>query len=97
MPYGLRGMRVVLAVLWLGTIDAIVLLALHYHASEAVMVAILAPQIPLAYAAARFAVARARRGDVPDWSGAFPVARFAGVAKRRKSFRCVAGAQAWFE
>ena len=35
------------------------------------MVAILAPQIPLAYLAARYAVARARRGDVPDWRGVF--------------------------
>ena len=97
MPYGLRGLRVILAVLWLGTIDSIVLLALQYHASEAVMVAILAPQILLAYVAARFAVARARRGDVPDWSGAFPVGRIAGVSKRRKRFRSAASAQAWFE
>ena len=35
------------------------------------MVAILAPQLPLAYLAACFAVARARRGDVPDWRGVF--------------------------
>ena len=97
MPYGLPGLRVILAVLWLSTIDSTVLLALHYHASEAVMVAILGPQIPLAYVAARFAVARARRGDVPDWSGAFPVGRIAGVSKRRKSFRSARSAQAWFE
>ena len=36
-----------------------------------VMIAILAPQLPLAYLAACFAVARARRGDVPDWRGVF--------------------------
>ena len=71
MPYGLPGLRVIVTVLWLGTIDTIVLLALQYKASEPVMVAILAPQIPLAYLAARFAVARARRGDVPDWRGVF--------------------------
>ena len=35
------------------------------------MVAILAPQVPLAYLAARFAVARARRGDIPDWRRLF--------------------------
>src|SRR2546422_7127451 len=71
MPYGLPGLRVILAVLWLGTVDSIVLLALRYQASEAVMVAIVAPQIPLAYLAARFAVGRARRGEVPDWRGGF--------------------------
>src|SRR3989454_1313461 len=69
MPYGLPGLRVILAVLWLGTVDSIVLLALRYQASEAVMVAIVAPPIPLAYLAARFAVGRARRGEVPDWRG----------------------------
>ena len=97
MPYGLPGLRVILAVLWLSTMDSIVLLALRYHASEAMMVAIVAPQIPLAYVAARLAVARARRGDVPNWSGAFPVARNAGVSTLRKSFRSAANAQAWFE
>jgi hypothetical protein len=97
MPHGLPGLRMVLAVLWLSTMDSIVLLALHYHASEAVMVAIVAPQIPLAYVAARFAVARARRGDVPDWSGALRTARGARVTQARKPFRSAASAQAWFE
>src|SRR5437773_4807719 len=49
MPYGLRGLRVVVVMLWLVVIDTIVLLALHFHASEAVMAAILVPLIPLAY------------------------------------------------
>ena len=35
--------------------------------AEAAMIAIVVPQIPLAYVVARVAVARARRGDVPDW------------------------------
>lgn len=99
MPYGLPGLRVLLAVLWLSTIDTIVLLALHFHASEPVMVAIVAPQIPLAYVAARVAVARARRGDVPDWRGlrARPVPTAAVPAVRRAGFASPAGAQAWFE
>ncbi len=99
MPYGARGLRVILAVLWLSTIDAIVLLALRYHASEAVMIAIVAPLIPLAYVAARFAVARARRGDVPDWRGrSARLVRTADVpAKRRADFASPARAQAWFE
>ena len=39
------------------------------------MLAILAPHVPLAYLVARFAVARARRGDVPDWRGGLRSAR----------------------
>jgi hypothetical protein len=71
MPYPLPGLRIIVAVLWLGTIDTIALLALHFKAHESLMLWIVTPQIPLAYFAARFAVARARRGEVPDWRGAF--------------------------
>ena len=71
LPYGLTGLRVIVAALWLVGIDTIAVLAIHYQPAEAVMVAILAPQLSLAYLAARFAVARARRGDVPDWRDTF--------------------------
>src|SRR5438128_4142125 len=71
MPYGLPGLRVLVTVLWLATIDSVVLLALRYKVPEPFMLAILAPHVPLAYLAARFAVGRARRGDVPDWRRAF--------------------------
>jgi len=98
MPYGLPGVRVIVVMLWLTAIDTIVILAIHFRASEALMIAFLLPQIPLAYLVARYAVARARRGDVPDWSGAFSwLARIAGVSRLRKHFRSAAGAQAWFE
>ena len=69
MPYGLPGLRVIVTLLWLTVLETIVLLVLHFEASEPVMLAILAPQVPLGYFAARFAVARARRGVVPDWRG----------------------------
>jgi hypothetical protein len=99
MPYGLPGLRVIVAVLWLGAIDSVVLLALRYRASEPVMLAILAPQVPLAYFAARVAVARARRGDVPDWRGMF--ARLGQLvhvaARRRHHFPSAGRAQMWFE
>jgi len=99
MPYGLPGLRVIAAVLWLTVIDIIVLLAIHYNASELMMVALLVPQLPFAYLAARFAVARARRGDVPDWRPAF--ARLGQIAdvlpRRRDEFRSPAHAQLWFE
>jgi len=99
LPYPLPGLRIIVAVLWLGTIDAIAILALHFNARESLMLGILAPQIPLAYLVARFAVARARRGDVPDWRGT--LVRLTQVADaashRREDFGNSAMAQAWFE
>jgi hypothetical protein len=99
MAYPLTGLRIIVTVLWLGTIDALALLALHFNAHESVMLAILAPQIPLAYLVAHFAVARARRGDVPDWRGQLgPVTRVADTpSHRREHFATSARAQAWFE
>jgi hypothetical protein len=99
MPYPLPGLRIIVTVFWLGTIDGIALLALQFKAHEPLMLAILAPQIPLAYLVARFAVARARRGDVPDWRGAFAwLTQITRVpARRREPFRSPASAQAWFE
>lgn len=93
MPYPLRGLRAIITVLWLATIDAVIMLALNLKASEAVMLAILAPHVPLAYLAARSAVARARRGDVPDWG------RFARdvPSRPRDHFPSSARAQLWFE
>src|SRR2546423_6207298 len=99
MPYPLPGLRIIVAVLSLGPIDTIALVAVHFNAHESLMLGILAPQIPLAYVAARFAVARARRGDVPDWRGAFVwLAQIAHVSSRRGGdFASPASAQAWFE
>lgn len=96
MPYPLQGLRVIVTVLWLATIDAVVMLALSYKAAEPVMLAILAPHVPLAYLTARHAVARARRGDVPDWRRW--VAWLDDVVPRRRThFSTPARAQAWFE
>lgn len=61
MPYPLPGLRIIITVFWLGTIDAVALVALHFQAHESVMLWILAPQVLLAYLTARFAVARAPR------------------------------------
>jgi hypothetical protein len=91
MPYGLPGLRVIVTVLWLAVIDTVALVALQYNASEPVMVAMLAPQVPLAYLAARVAVARARRGDVPDWRVSLVRRRIAAVLP------APARAQRWFE
>ena len=95
--YGLPGLRIIVAVLWLAALDAVVILAVQLEVPEPRLVAMLAPQLPLAYLAACFVVARARRGDVPDWRGAFartsriapcPVASAGPVSLRRCARRC---------
>src|SRR5881296_3477713 len=98
MPYGLPGIRLIVAVLCLAALDTVVLLAIHFTAREPMMLAILAPQLPLAYLVARFAVARARRGEVPDWRGMFAwPASNAVLTRRPDHFPSPARAQAWFE
>jgi hypothetical protein len=94
MPYPLPGLRVIITVLWLAAIDAVIMVALNYKAAEPVMLALLAPHVPLAYLAARFAVGRARRGDVPDWRRIFTRV---GKTAARDQFRSAARAQTWFE
>ena len=95
MPYGVPGIRVVIAVLWLFVVDAIVITAFEKQVPNATMLAILAPQLPIAYAVAWLAVARARRGVVPDWT--IPLRSAREVLHRRQSFRSAAHAQFWFE
>src|SRR5438552_12240266 len=99
MPYGLTGLRLIVAVLCLAALDTVVLLAMHFKAGEPMMLGILAPQVPLAYLVARFAVARARRGDVPDWRGLS--ARSGDIAdllpRPRDHFSSPERAQVWFE
>lgn len=92
MPYALPGLRVIVAVLGLTVFDAVVMIALELKASELTMLAILAPNLPLVYLAARLAVARARRGEVPDW-------RFSrrAAATIETPFRSPARAQLWCE
>src|SRR5205814_6590148 len=88
----------IVGVLCLAALDTVVLVAIHFKAGEPTMVAILGPQVPLAYLVARFAVARARRGEVPDWRGMFArPASNAVLTRRRDHFPSPARAQAWFE
>jgi len=98
MPYGLPGLRAIVTVPWLATLDAVALLAIHYQVPEPMMVAFLVPQLPLAYVTACSAVGRARRGEVPDWRGMFArPASNAVLTRRRDRFPSPARAQAWFE
>jgi hypothetical protein len=97
MPYPFRGMRILISIGLLVSIDIVVLTALGNKPSESTMLLLLAPFVPLAYAAASSAVGRARRGDVPDWCLA---ERFAPAFTRsaaRRDFRSAARAQLWFE
>jgi polyhydroxybutyrate depolymerase len=99
MPYGLPGVRMIVAILWLTTIEAVVFAALELEVRESLMIAITAPQVPLAYLAARYAVGRARRGDTPDWRRVLSsLGRVADVFPRQRGrFPSAARAQAWFE
>jgi hypothetical protein len=97
MPYGLRGMRVVVAVLLMILIDVVVIPAHHYGVSELVMIALLAPLLPAAYLTARVAVARARRGEVPAWGRLFRLGGGALRPRRGNDFRSSTRALAWLE
>ncbi len=98
LPYGLRGMRVMAAVVWLATVETSVVLAFHFQASDQFMLTLLAPQLPLAYLTARYAVAMARRGHVPDWRLSFARrGRVLARPRRRAAFASAAHAQSWLE
>lgn len=99
VPYGLRGLRPIVTVLWLITLDAAVFAAVEYKVPEGRLIGFLAPQLPLAYAAAGLALARARRGDVPDWRlRPHRFSRAADALRRgRPPFSSAARAQLWYE
>jgi hypothetical protein len=96
MPYPMPGLRIIVTVLWLAIIDTTAFIALHFNPGEWRMIALLAPQIPLAYIVARYSVGRARSGEIPDWRGAFSLPRI-GNFRREQRFTSPASAQAWFE
>lgn len=91
MPYPLRGLRVIVTVLWLMVIDMVMLVALELKAPESVMIAILAPQVPLAYFVARFAVGKARCS-----AGLRPASQ-RPASGRHYTFRSASHAQTWLE
>lgn len=99
MPYPIPGLRVIVTLLLLVSIDVVVFLAMYFETSEPVMLCILAPHLPLAYLVARLAVVRARRGDVPDGRSVFTsIGRMIDLLPRRRDhFPSAASAQAWFE
>jgi hypothetical protein len=97
MPYPFRGMRILISIGLLMSIDVVAFTAIASKARESTMFLLLAPFVPLAYVTAVSAVRRARRGGVPDWGLA---ERFAPGFTRsvpRRDFRSAARAQLWFE
>ncbi len=98
VAYPVRGLRVVAAVALLISIDMIAIIGIEIQPRESVMAAVLAPLLPLAWVAAYAAVRRARRGDVPDWRGAFtPLHSLARLLPRREQFASPMSAQTWCE
>ena len=98
MSYPVRGLRVVAVVSWLIVMDIIAIVAVEFKWSETLMAAALVPQLPVAYLAARTAVCRARRGEVPDWGGGFTsLAPLARLLPRREQFPSPISAQTWCE
>jgi hypothetical protein len=97
MPYPSRGMRIVVSIGLLVSLDIVVFTVIETKPRESTMLLLIAPFVPLAYAAAVSAVSRARRGDVPDWSVA---KRFAPPSTRPaalRDFPSASRAQLWFE
>jgi hypothetical protein len=99
MSYPLPGLRVAVAVLWLTAVGTACVIAIEYGASETFMIAMLLPQLPLAYLVALRAVSRARCGDAANWSRAFERIGHA-LAQRgigRRPFASGEAAQFWLE
>jgi hypothetical protein len=97
MPYPLRGMRIVISIGLLLSIDIVVFTALENKPSESTMLLLLAPFVPLAYAAAISAVRRARRGDVPVWNVVERFAPASTPSAALRDFQSATRAQLWFE
>jgi hypothetical protein len=97
MPYPLRGMRIVVAIALLVSIDIVVFTALENKASETTMLLLLAPLLPLAYLASVSAVSRARRGEMPEWRLMERLAPSFMRSASRREFASATRAQLWFE
>ena len=98
LSYPWRGMRLIAAILVLVSTDTTVVLAIEFHARDATLVAILLPQIVAAYGIGYWAVTRARRGIVPEWTLAPALSTlFPSLPRRGRNFSSPARAQAWLE
>jgi len=98
-PFGLPGLRMVALVVPIGVVVALSGLRWMAHLPEPVVALVLASTIAPAYAVAVAGVARARRGDQPDWRWLTAWAKILaeGLSLRAQSFRSTSRAQVWFE
>jgi hypothetical protein len=93
-------LRAVVAALVLMTPVAAVMFGLLFEVPSPLLAAGLLGSLPVAYAVALVGVARARRGDVPEWP--WWLSRWAEAVsrwrpRRRRPFATAARAQVWFE
>lgn len=99
-PFGLPWLRGVIAV---GVIPIPISIALFgiqvYHVSQPALTAIFAGLIPIGWGFAYLGIARARRGDVPQWLWLPQLAGGSALRwlHRRTTFAAAARAQVWFE
>jgi hypothetical protein len=96
MPYPLRGLRIAAAVGVLTVMDVVLVVAIELKVPAGVMVSALALLLPPAFFTAHAAVARARRGDTPEWSSLALVRSGAARASGRR-FTSAMDAQVWSE
>ena len=98
-PFGLPGLRLVAAVVPIGALVAMSGLRWMAHLPELVVSLLFVCTIPPAYIVAVRGVARARRGDQPDWKwlAAWPRSFAGWFSRRRRSFGSPSRAQVWFE
>ncbi|MHC4398871.1 MAG: hypothetical protein ACYTG0_04245 [Planctomycetota bacterium] len=98
-PFGLPGLRIVAAVLSIGVLVAVSSLRWMAHLPEPVVSLLLGSTILPAYVVAVSGVARARRGDQPDWQWLFGWARHVAdwFSLRGRFFGSPSRAQIWFE
>ena len=98
-PFGWGWLRVVAVVGVITLVIFILFLGAICGVSDAVILALLAAQLPLAYCVSIAGVSRARRGDNPEWRW-LPMAAewvLGWIPLRNRPFGSAIRAQAWFE
>ena len=98
-PFALPGLRLVAAIVPIGVLVAIFGLCLMAHLPEPVIAMLLGCTIPPAYVVAVAGVARARRGDQPEWQWLDSCVRKIAewFSLRGRGFASWSCAQVWFE
>ena len=98
-PFGLAGLRIVTAAIPIGVLVAVSSLCWVVHLPELLVALLLVMAAVPAYGVAVAGVARARRGDQPDWRWLAGMLQRIGdaVALRGQGFGSMCRAQTWFE